>query len=34
MKVNEHILESLSSLVSNDANANQFGLLTNKIRPA
>ena len=34
MKVNEHILESLSSLLSNDANADQFGLLTNEIRPA
>ena len=34
MKVNEHILESLSSLLSNDANADQLGLLTNEIRPA
>ena len=34
MKVNEHILESLSSLLSNDANTDQFGLLTNEIRPA
>ena len=34
MKVNEHILESLSSLLSSDANADQFGLLTNEIRPA
>jgi len=30
--VNEHIWESLSSLLSNDANADQFGLLTNEIR--
>ena len=34
MKVNEHVLESMSSLLSNDANADQFGLLTNEIRPA
>ena len=34
IKVNEHILESLSSLLSNDANADQFGLLNNEIWPA
>ena len=34
MKVNEHILESLLSLLSNNANAEQFRALTNEIRPA
>ena len=34
MKVNEHILESLLSLLSNDANAEQFRAVTNEIRPA
>ena len=34
MKVNEHILESLLSLHSNDANAEQFWAVTNEIRPA
>jgi len=34
MKMNEHILESLLSLLSNDANAEQFQAVTNEIRPA
>ena len=34
MKVNEHILESLLSLLSNYANVEQFRAVTNEIQPA